>query len=188
VQLEGIVLESPHSMWAKATRDTKLSTKDLRQRSEHTRERVREWGWKRSCEAGGFNVPLLLAMKANTQLEVGIGQKTSFLYKWQRAVVCCTSRCSEVTTIVDTYVCWVSSDQYRGRPQREWCVWVIIWMLGTCGVPTLGGDGTKTCVLYQGSEEKKANWSKCYDEGGWMWAWGSRACSACRMCAVDHNT
>jgi hypothetical protein len=40
-------------------------------------------------------------MKANTSLAIGIGQKVSFLYRWQRTVVCCTSGCSEVTTIVD---------------------------------------------------------------------------------------
>jgi hypothetical protein len=43
-------------------------------------------------------------MKANTQLNVGIGQKASFLYKWQRTVVCCTSRYSEATTVIDTSV------------------------------------------------------------------------------------
>jgi hypothetical protein len=53
-------------------------------------------------QAGGFKVPLLLAVKASTQLEVGIGRKALFLYKWQRTVVCCTSRCSEATTVVDT--------------------------------------------------------------------------------------
>jgi hypothetical protein len=41
-------------------------------------------------------------MKANTQLAVGIGQKASFLYRWRRTVVCCTSQCSEATTVVDT--------------------------------------------------------------------------------------
>jgi hypothetical protein len=34
---------------------------------------VRDLLKKADCEAGGFNVPLLLAMRANTQLEVGIG-------------------------------------------------------------------------------------------------------------------
>jgi hypothetical protein len=59
--------------------DTKLSTEDLRRRSEQVRARERERSLKKAdCEAGGFNVPLLLAMKANTQLKVGIGQKMSF--------------------------------------------------------------------------------------------------------------
>jgi hypothetical protein len=66
-----------------ATTDTKLSTKALRQRSEEASKRERERFLKKAdCEAGGFNVPLLLAMKASTQLEVYIGRKTSFLYKW----------------------------------------------------------------------------------------------------------
>jgi hypothetical protein len=72
-------------VWAKAMTDTNLITKDLRQRSEQARER--EIFKEADCDAGGFNVPLLLALKANTQLEVGIGWKVSFLYEWRRTVV-----------------------------------------------------------------------------------------------------
>jgi hypothetical protein len=43
-------------------------------------------------------------MKANTQLDVGIGRNVSFLYEWWRTVVCCNSRCSEATTFIDTSV------------------------------------------------------------------------------------
>jgi hypothetical protein len=72
-------------------------------------------------------------MKANTQLEVGIGQKASFLYRWQRTVVCCTSRCSEVTTIVDTSTESVVTTTEEGLREG-----------GVCGVPTLGGDVVRT--------------------------------------------
>jgi hypothetical protein len=43
-------------------------------------------------------------------------------------------------------------------------------MLGTHGVATSGGDSIRMCALYQGSEEENGKQSKCYDEGGRMWA------------------
>jgi hypothetical protein len=103
-----------------ATTDLKLSTKDLRQRSDQASERERSLK-KADCEAGGFNIPLLLAMKANTQLEVSIGQRTSFLYKWRGRVVCCTSQCSEVTTIVDTSVGSVVTTTEEGLRESGVC-------------------------------------------------------------------
>jgi hypothetical protein len=60
-------------------------------------------------------------MKANTQLKVGIGQKMSFLYKWQRTVVCCTSQCSEVTTIIDTSVGSVVTTTEEGLRESGMC-------------------------------------------------------------------
>jgi hypothetical protein len=50
------------------------------------REREREQGRdlekeKQGLEAGVFNIPLLLAIEANTQLKVGIWRKALFLYK-----------------------------------------------------------------------------------------------------------
>jgi hypothetical protein len=88
--------------------------------SKQVRERERSLK-KADCEAGGFNVPLLLAMKANTQLELGIGRKTLFLYKWRRTVVCCTSQCSEVTTIVDTSVGSVVTTTEEGLRESGVC-------------------------------------------------------------------
>jgi hypothetical protein len=60
-------------------------------------------------------------MKANTQLEVGIGRRTSFLYKWQRTVVCCTSRCSKFTTIVDMSVGSVVTTTEEGLRESGVC-------------------------------------------------------------------
>jgi hypothetical protein len=60
-------------------------------------------------------------MKANTQLKVGIGQKVSFLYKRRRTVVCCTSQCSEVTTIIDTSVGPVVTTTEEGLRESGVC-------------------------------------------------------------------
>jgi hypothetical protein len=88
-------------------------------------------------------------MKANTQLQVGIGRKASFLYGWQRTVVCCNSRCSEVTTIVDMSAGSVVTTTEEGL--REGArVRVIISMLGVCGVPTSEGDVVRTRWTYKG--------------------------------------
>jgi hypothetical protein len=48
---------------------------------EQERERKRSLKGKQELEAGLFNIPLLLAMKANTQLKVAIERKALFLYK-----------------------------------------------------------------------------------------------------------
>jgi hypothetical protein len=60
-------------------------------------------------------------MKANTQLQVGIGQKELFLYRWRRTVVCCTSQCSEVTTIVDTSAGSVVTTTEEGLRESGLC-------------------------------------------------------------------
>jgi hypothetical protein len=65
---------------------------------------VREILKKANCKAGGFKVPLLLAIEANTQLEVGIGQRALLLYKRQRAMSCCTSQWTEATPSVNTSI------------------------------------------------------------------------------------
>jgi hypothetical protein len=88
---------------------------------------------------------LFISLVKPIQLTLVLGKRCcSYTYKWQRTVVCCTSLCSEVTTIIDTYVHWVSSVHNRGGTQREWCVQSVIWILGVCGVPTSIVDGVGT--------------------------------------------
>jgi hypothetical protein len=52
-----------------------LRAREREREEEIFRKRNRDW------KAGGFNISLLLAIEANTQLQVGIGRKALFLYK-----------------------------------------------------------------------------------------------------------
>jgi hypothetical protein len=83
------------------------------QASKRARERkVRDLVRKKGLETGGFNVPYLLAIKANTHLDVGIGKRWCS-YTNAKNFACCTSPGTKATTDIGMSVASLITTQFR---------------------------------------------------------------------------